>query len=99
MTLLYRVLSYLSRDVCGRPCHVKAKSRAIDKKAVQHISREKDVVYFNKQQCNTRDYVLNDFIYSTTEKYKDLHSIQRVNSVKILVSTARLEVIIGKKKA
>ena len=38
-------------------------------------------------------------IYSTTEKYKDLHSIQRVNSVKILVSTARLEVIIGKKKA
>ena len=38
-------------------------------------------------------------IYLTTEKYKDLHSIQRVNSVKILVSTARLEVIIGKKKA
>ena len=62
MTLLYRVLSYLSRDVCGRPCHVKAKSRAIDKKAVQHISREKDVVYFNKQQCHTRDYVLNDLL-------------------------------------
>ena len=26
---------------------------------LQHISREKDMVHFNKQQCNTRDYVLN----------------------------------------
>lgn len=62
MTLLYRVLSYLTRDVCGRPCHVKGKSHAIDKKAVQHISREKDVVYFNKQLCNTKGYVLNDLL-------------------------------------
>ena len=39
-------------------------------------------------------------IYSTTKKYKDLHSIQRVKSVKIHVSasTALLEVIIEKKK-
>ena len=39
-------------------------------------------------------------IYSTTKKYKDFHSIQRVKSVKIHVSasTARLEVIIEKKK-
>ena len=39
-------------------------------------------------------------VYSTTKKYKDLHSIQRVKSVKIHVSasTARLEVIIEKKK-
>ena len=40
-------------------------------------------------------------VYSTTWKYKDLHSIQRVKSVKIHVSgsTARLEVIIEKTKA
>ena len=40
-------------------------------------------------------------VYSTTWKYKDLHSIQRVKSVKIHVSgsTARLEVVIEKTKA
>ena len=40
-------------------------------------------------------------IYSTTKKYKDLHSTQPVKSVKIHVSasTARLEVITEKKKA
>ena len=40
-------------------------------------------------------------VYSTTWKYKDLHSIQRVKSVKIHVSgsTARLEVIIEKTNA
>ena len=29
---------------------------------IQHISREKDVVHFNKQQCHTRDYALNDLL-------------------------------------
>ena len=29
---------------------------------LQHISRKKDVVHFNKQQCKTRDYVLNDLL-------------------------------------
>ena len=39
-------------------------------------------------------------IYSTTKKYKDLHSTQRVKSVKIHVSASTdvLEVIIEKKK-
>ena len=59
--LLYRVLSYLSRDISvGYVTLRPSLSRSIRK--IQHISREKDVVHFNKQQCNTRDYVLNDLL-------------------------------------
>ena len=39
-------------------------------------------------------------VYSTTWKFEDLHSIQRVKSVKyhVSASTARLEVSVEKKK-
>ena len=38
--LLHRVLSYLSRDICGWLCHVKAKSHAIDKEASTYLARK-----------------------------------------------------------
>ena len=65
---------------------------------LQHTSREKDVCISINNSATQG--IMSLMIYSTTKKYKDLHSIQRVKSVKIHVSasTARLEVIIEKKK-
>ena len=38
--LLYRVLSYLSRDMFGWLCHVKAKSHSIDKEDSTYLARK-----------------------------------------------------------
>lgn len=38
--MLYRVSSYLSRDMFGWLCHVKAKSHAIDKEDSTYLARK-----------------------------------------------------------